>query len=158
MNYIQVFNRGEPAAASYADDLVHLPRWGEPEWRKLFARTQEQLARASEFVIQRGAEDRALCFVAAGALEVGTSYVDGMSMSPLAKIAAGSVVGEQSFFDGMPRSANVWVMSDATLLKLPFDQYQAFAREEPLLTMELLFALGRVLSVRLRNTTVRIRR
>ena len=158
MDYIPVFMRGEAPATSYNDDLVHLPRWGEAEWRKLFAHTQPQQARASEFVIQRGAEDRSLCFVAAGALEVGTTYVDGMSLSTLAKIVAGSVVGEQSFFDGMPRSANVWVMNDATLLKLPFDQYEAFAREEPELTMDLVFALGRVLSVRLRNTTMRIRR
>ncbi|HTP94422.1 MAG TPA: cyclic nucleotide-binding domain-containing protein [Burkholderiales bacterium] len=158
MEYIAVFLRGEAEAATYSDDLLHLPRWGEHEWRSLFARTGEQQARASEIVIQLGADDRTLYFVVSGALEVGSSYVDGMSMSPLAKIVAGSVVGEQSFFDGMPRSASVWAVNDCTLLKLPFREFEAFAREYPVPAQELAFALGRVLSVRLRNTTMRIRR
>ena len=71
---------------------------------------------------------------------------------------AGSVIGEQSFFDGQPRSANVWAVTDGELLCLTGDQFRVLSDSEPVLARDLLFALGRVLSLRLRNTTVRIRR
>jgi CRP-like cAMP-binding protein len=158
MDYIASFMRHEQVSGKYNDDLVHLPRWTEQEWLRLFARGQFHSVRASEIVIQRDAIDRALHFIAAGTLEVGVTYVDGMSFSPLAKISAGSVIGEQSFFDGLPRSASVWAVVDCELLTLPYAEYEAFAQDDALLAKELLFALGRVLSMRLRNTTVRIRR
>jgi CRP/FNR family cyclic AMP-dependent transcriptional regulator len=99
-----------------------------------------------------------LYFVATGWLEIGITEVDGVSISPLARIGAGSVIGEQSFFDGQPRSANVWAVSPGELLRLGFKEFEKFSREEPVLSRDLLFALGRVLSTRLRNTTFRVRR
>jgi CRP-like cAMP-binding protein len=84
--------------------------------------------------------------------------VDGVSLAPLAKITAGSIIGEQSFFDSQPRSANVWGVSDGELLRLDFDDFDRFAREELVLGRDLVFAAARVLSSRLRNTTVRVRR
>ena len=96
--------------------------------------------------------------MASGVFEVGITYVDGMSLSPLAKIQRGSVIGEQSFFDAQPRSANVWAVTDGELLRLPHAAYEAFAGEHPGLARDFVFAVGRVLSMRLRNTTVRIRR
>jgi CRP-like cAMP-binding protein len=114
--------------------------------------------RASEVVIQRGVEDRALYFIADGVLEVGVTTFDGVSVSSLARIATGSVIGEQSFFDGEPRSANVWGLTDGTLLRWEFDQYVRFGAEEPGLARDVLFAIARVLSTRLRLTTIRVRR
>ena len=122
------------------------------------SRTQPRPFRTSEVVIQRGATDRALHFVVAGVLEVGVTQVDGISIAPLAKITAGSTVGEQSFFDGQPRSTNVYAISDGETLRLEYDEFMRFSREEPALTRDLLFAMGRVLSSRLRNTTFRVRR
>ena len=81
-----------------------------------------------------------------------------MTIAPLERIGAGSVIGEQSFFDGLPRSAHVWAVTDGELLTLEFDDYKRFGQEEPTLARDLLFALARVLSVRLRNTTFRVRR
>ena len=132
--------------------------WREGQWQTLFAATTPRSFRASEVIIQRGVADRALYFVAACSLEVGVTYVDGVSISPIAKIGAGSVIGEQSVFDAQPRSANVWAVTDGELLCLTNDQFRNLSDREPVLARDLLFALGRVLSLRLRNTTVRIRR
>lgn len=137
---------------------MRLSQWDEPEWARLFSYTAERPFRASEVVIHRGTADRALYFVTAGALEVGVTQVDGVTISPLARIGAGSVIGEQSFFDGQPRSANVWAVSDGELLSLPLEDFARFSEAEPALARDLLFALGCVLSARLRNTTVRVRR
>ena len=118
-------NRAEHIAALRAtgdvpagDDRLLLVDWSDADWSKLLERTQSRLFHASEVVIQRGALDRALYFVVAGLLEVGITQVDGVSILPIARIAAGSVVGEESFFDGQPRSTNVWGVSDGELLRL----------------------------------------
>jgi len=154
---IAVFRRSGAGSAP-ADDALLLADWGDDEWDKLLARTRAYPVRASEVVIQRGATDRTLLFVVAGLFEVGISHVDGVSISPLARIGSGSVIGEQSFFDALPRSANVWAVSEGELLSLELDDFNRFALEEPALARDFLFALARVLSVRLRNTTYRVRR
>ena len=155
--YIEVFRHSASDKGNTGDHLL-LAQWGEPEWKKLLASTTLRPYKASEVVIQRGVADRSLYFVAAGALEVGVTYVDGVSISPLAKIGAGSVIGEQSFFDGEPRSANVWAVTEGELLCLTRERFEQLARAEPGLTRDLLFALGRILSLRLRNTSMRVRR
>ena len=139
-------------------DRLMLAEWSDADWNKLLDRTRSRPFRTSEVVIQRGATDRALHFVAKGVLEVGITQVDGVSIAPLAKIGPGSVVGEQSFFDGQPRSTNVWAESDGELLRLEYDEFLRFSEEEVRLARDLLFALARVLSSRLRNTTFRVRR
>lgn len=156
-DHIALFRRLESIAPP-AEDVLLLPGWSDADWEKLLSRTRTVPVRASEVVIQRDAVDRTIYFVAAGFFEVGITRVDGMSMSPLARIGAGSVIGEQSFFDGMPRSANVWAVAEGELLALDFEDFNRFGREEPALARDLLFALARVLSVRLRNTTFRVRR
>jgi CRP-like cAMP-binding protein len=157
MDYIAVFQRQAGDVDDTADSL-RLPEWGEAEWRKLLAVTTPRSFKASEVVIQRGVADRALYFVADGSLEVGVTYVDGVSISPLARISAGSVIGEQSFFDGQPRSANVWAVTGGELLCLTQEKFRELAEAEPRLVRDLLFALGRILSLRLRHTAGRVRR
>jgi CRP/FNR family cyclic AMP-dependent transcriptional regulator len=158
-------NRSEHIAALRAackalagSDRLRLAEWSDADWNKLLDRTKSRPFRESEVVIQRGAVDRAMHFVVAGTLEVGVTQVDGVSIAPLAKITAGGVVGEQSFFDGQPRSTNVYAISDGELLRLEYDEFVRFSEEEATLARDLLFALARVLSSRLRNTTFRVRR
>ena len=155
-DHIAVFRRG--GAEPVADDVLLLPGWGEGDWDKVLTCTRPVPVRASDVVIQRGATDRTLYFVASGFFEVGITQVDGVSISPLARIGVGSALGEQSFFDGLPRSANVWAVDDGELLALDFEDFNRFSRNEPALARDLLFALARILSVRLRNTTFRVRR
>ncbi len=156
-DHIAVF-RHAPGGTPAAGDRLLLPEWSDADWNRLLDRTRPQPFRTSEVVLQRGATDRAFFFIAAGSLEVGITQVDGVSIAPLAKLNAGSVVGEQSFFDGQPRSANVWAVTDGELLRLEFDDFTRFGNEEPALARDLLFALARVLSARLRSTTFRVRR
>ena len=146
------------SAAPAGSDRLLLAEWSDVDWYKLLDRTRSRPFRASEVVIQRDATDRMLHFVVAGSLEVGITQVDGVSISPLAKVATGSVIGEQSFFDGQPRSANVWGVTDGETLQLEFSEFTRFGQAEPALARDLVFALARILSSRLRNTTFRVRR
>lgn len=155
-DWVAVFSRAEPDR--HAPDALALPHWQQEQWRKLLIHTEPRPFRASEVVIQRGAADRTLYLVAAGLLEVGVTHVDGVSMTSLARISSGSILGEQSFFDSQPRSANVWAVADGTLLLLPYDGFMQFGEAEPALARDFLFAMARVLSIRLRNTSFRLRR
>lgn len=146
----------EPGA-TVGDRLV-LPGWSESDWRRLLDGTIVQPFKSSEVVIQRDAVDRALFFVASGTLEVGVTLIDGMSVASLAHIGPFSVIGEQSFFDGAPRSANVWGVTEGVLLRWELEAFRRFGETEPALARDLLFALGRVLSSRLRMTSIRVRR
>lgn len=154
IDYVAVFKRGPPTTAGSDSDALLL-NWSEEDWKKLLAHTVSQRFRASEVVIQRDAMERALYFVAAGSLEVGVYRVDSEGVAPIARIGVGSVIGEQAFFDGQPRSTNVWAVSDGELLRLTFEVFNEFSQAEPALARDLLFALGRVLSMRLRHTTFR---
>lgn len=155
-DYIEAFMRHADAAGAL--DRLMLPHWDEAAWSKLLSSTTVKAFRTSEVLIQRGVEDRALYLVADGVLEVGVTTFDGVSVSSLARIGTASVIGEQSFFDGQSRSANVWAVTDGTLLRWEFDQYMRFGAEEPALARDFLFAVARLLSTRLRLTTIRIRR
>lgn len=149
LEYLTVFS-GKRAASRDGDaDLLRLT-WSEDDWKELLVRTEPSRFRAGDIVIQRGASDRALCLVAAGALEVGLYRSESV---PIARIGEGSVVGEQAFFDGQPRSMNVWAVSDGALLRLMPEAFESFGQQEPALARDLLFALGRILSLRLRHTT-----
>lgn len=132
-------------------DAPHLPGWSVENWRSLFARTQPVSLASGEVLIRRGDLDRALYFVIAGALEVTARAGRGDALGKLFREQPGSVLGEVSLFDGRPRTANVWATEPSTLLRLDLEALHAFTTEHPALGRDLLFALGRVLALRLRR-------
>ncbi len=156
MDHAHMFMRAAREASAASSDVLVLPQWTEANWVELLGRAQLRRVNASEIVIARGSQERALYFTAIGDYEVGGAYMGGASLTWLARIPAGSVFGEQSFFDGLPRSANVWAHAQGELLVLPFESYQRFAEDTPDLARDFIFALARILSLRLRNTTVRV--
>jgi CRP-like cAMP-binding protein len=148
----------EGRQAAPGSDTLMLPDWRIDDWRKLLAGTTVRPFRTSDVVIQRGAQERVLYFIASGMLEVGVTTFDGVSVCQLARIGPVSIIGEQSFFDNQPRSANVWALTDGTLLRWEYEQFKRFGTQEPHLARDVIFAVGRVLSTRLRMTTIRVRR
>ena len=125
-NYAAAFVRRNTTANH---EVLCMPEWTIEDWRKLLATTTVRPFKSSDVLIQRGVTDRALYFVAAGTLEVGVTHFDGVTISPLARIEAGSVIGEQSFFDGQPRSANVWAVTDGVLLRWEYESYKRFGAQ-----------------------------
>lgn len=138
-------------AASQLEELVFLPDWSDDDWDKLLAYTETRRFTASEVLISIGEPDRSLFLVAEGSLEVLIPGARGR-MRRIATIDAGSVVGEQAFLDANPRSATVVATTDGELLRLSIEAFEVFAAQEPELARAILFDLGRILSVRLRQT------
>jgi CRP/FNR family cyclic AMP-dependent transcriptional regulator len=139
------------------DDTLYLPDWTIDDWRRLFAHARPVSVAAGDVLIRHGERDRALYFVTQGALEV-TSAGRHDSLGTLSREHPGSVIGEISLFDGLPRTASVWAVKPTELLRLDLDGLNAFAREQPGRAHELLFGLGRVLALRIRRGEARAQR
>lgn len=136
-------------------DRLSLPDWGDGDWERLLDAAGLRSVAAGEAVILRGTPDRALCIVLDGEVEVMAHARDGLSFGRLARFGPGSVVGEQAFFDGGPRSAGAWAVRDCTVATLTPEQFSSFADANSGLGRDLLFALGRILAIRLRRTTAK---
>src|SRR5215471_3894314 len=134
------------------DELLVVPQWDAGAWCDLFAYTQPTLVKEGSVLIQRGMTERSLFFVTSGALEVSASINDS-SLGTIVRILPGTVVGEIAFFDERPRSAKVWAIEDSALLRLDLGDFQHYAAAHPVRTNELLFALGRLMALRLRRVT-----
>ena len=52
-------------------------------------------------------------------------------MGRVALVGAGSVLGELAFFDGGPRSAGAWAVSDCEVAAMTPDQFTAFEQSSP---------------------------
>ena len=143
-----------PRTASIVWDLDY--NWGDDEWKQLFRFTRTRKVSAGEALIRRGEPDRTLYFVLHGELEVIAHSGDGLSLGHVAMVSAGSVLGEQAFFDAKPRSAGAWAVDDCEVAAMSPDQYAAFEASSPTHARDLLFALGRILAMRLRRTTAKV--
>jgi CRP-like cAMP-binding protein len=147
--------RASGAAAGPAEGLL-LPNWRDEDWKQLFRFTIARRVATGDALIRRGEPDRTLYFVLRGELEVIARSGDELSMGRVAVVRAGSVLGEQAFFDAGPRSAGAWAVDDCEVAAMAPDQYAAFEESSPALARDLLFALGRVLAIRLRRTTAKV--
>ena len=138
-----------------AGDTLHLPRWTVDDWRALFSHTQTVQVASGDTLIRLGEQERALYFVVDGALEVSQSTGRSDTLGALFRELPGSVFGEVALFDGLPRSASVWAIKPTSLLRLSYDDLVAFTAQHMALANELLFALGRVLAMRVCLTKAR---
>lgn len=140
--------------AGSAKDALFIARWGTREWATLFSYGTVVKLPAGSTLIQQQEPHRALYFLISGRLEAAASYGE-QTLAPLRVVDPGSVVGEVAFFDAAPRSARVWAVEDCEMLQLNIDEYSRFAADNLALANELLFGLGRLVAVRLRQLTVR---
>jgi CRP-like cAMP-binding protein len=157
MDFTSLFDYSGTARAPQSEELVFLAHATPDDWAKLIDHTEARRFGAGDIVVREGSSAQELYIVTRGNLEV---LVDGDKAGELRKIAAiepGSVFGEQSFVDGKPRSANVRAVSDGEIRRLTLAAFEVLAAKEPALARMVLFDLARILSLRLRQTTGRVR-
>jgi CRP-like cAMP-binding protein len=152
VDFQSFFDYPGETGADDARQLVFLPNLSPEGWGKLLARTGAQRFRAGDVVVRAGETHPALYIVATGSLEVVGDARRGRERR-VAVIEQGSVFGEQSFFDGLPRSATVRALTDGELRSLTRDAFEVLAAREPDLARMILLDLGRILSLRLRATS-----
>ncbi len=153
MDFSSFFDYPESEANTTRDEYVFLPTWRDQEWAKLLEHTETRVFNAGDIVLRAGDNERALYLVAFGSFEVLLSRGQPERLIRFALIETGSVLGEQSFLDGNPRSATIRAVTEGQMFHLGLDAFEIFAAKEPRLARDLLFDLGRILSLRLRQTT-----
>ena len=153
MSFTSFFNYPNLSTGERKEDVVFLPDRSDEDWAKLLEHIETRRFRAGEVVIRAGEADRALYLVADGSLEVLIPYGRGSNLRRLVAVEAGSVIGEQAFLDGKPLSATVRALTDGELLRLSFESFETLAARAPELALTIALDLGRILSLRLRQTS-----
>ena len=139
------------AESSDSQELVFLSNWGNTQWQKLLKFTEIRHFKKGEVVIRHGDNDRALYIIVEGRLEVLVPSGDRKTLRGTQIREAGTVIGEQAFLDGKPRSATLRARSDGEMLSISQDGFQTFTAYEPALARDVLLDLARTLSVKLRQ-------
>jgi CRP/FNR family transcriptional regulator, cyclic AMP receptor protein len=143
----------EAASTTQEAPEVFLPEASDSDWSVLLKHCRRRRFDTGETVISAGATSRSLYLVEEGTLEVLPQGPERALGGPrrVIKVAAGSVLGEMSFFDNGPRSALVRATTPVDAAELRLDDFGALAEEDPRLGLQILFDLGRILAQRLRR-------
>jgi CRP/FNR family transcriptional regulator, cyclic AMP receptor protein len=114
---------------------------------ELFGSAKQVRLAAGDILFRAGAVDDGCYRVEDGLLKV--TMVSGSGAERiLAFLGRGAIVGELSIIDGLPRSATVVAVRDATVSNLSRADFEAFAEKHP----EVYKSLVRLLAQRLRET------
>lgn len=127
------------------------------EWTRFLSVAQRLAFAPGEIVLHEGESSRSFYVVAFGELEAFCRDDDGAERF-IQRIEPMSIFGEQAFFDGLPRSATVRGVTAGELFGISPDAFDVIAAKYPDLARLALFDLGRLLSLRLRDSTSRLGR
>jgi len=107
---------------------------------------------SGDIIIEKGQNDCFFGIIVSGRVNVLHPNEKNIN-ERLFQLLPGMVVGEQSFFDGYPRSTTIQADSDGELLLLRKHDYDKLALSFPNVALNLVFQLAKMLSIRLRETT-----
>jgi CRP/FNR family transcriptional regulator, cyclic AMP receptor protein len=140
-----------PDQEAPSQEIVFLPSWTERDWQALVQSAEVRRFRKGETLAKMGEADRSLMIVTSGSLEVLIPQGRRGKMASVATLGSGSVAGEQSFLDGLPRSADLVALEDGEALVLRPEAFEIFAARHPDLALSFLRDLARMLSTKLRR-------
>jgi CRP/FNR family cyclic AMP-dependent transcriptional regulator len=127
------------AAATVDDPLLQLT---PAQWDRLTPYLQPIALAAGQLLFKQGAADRTLYFVESGSVSVHCE-------ERLARVGAGSAVGEGSFFSRELRSATVLAAAPARLWCLSPVRFDELTEQRPDLALAVAMAAGAVVAKRL---------
>lgn len=131
------------AQVAPGDAFTFLAGRAEKDWERIRRHADIRRFRAGELLVRAGDRDRAVYIVLRGRLEA--------LLHPPVAIGAGSVFGELSFLDGLPRSADVRALDDGDALRLSYEEYEILAARHAELGRAIVLDLGRIVAARLRR-------
>ena len=155
MDFTSFFNYENPEGEPEAASPVFLAQLSESGWSKLLSYAQHRRFAEGETVLQAGEQSRDFYIVAKGRLEAVAQTGEGKEIL-LSPIEEHSIIGEQSFFDGLPRSATVRAQTDGELFRIDAAALEVMSARDPALAREVVADLARILSLRLREMTQRL--
>lgn len=150
MDFSEFFNYTDAPGKRPDSDFIFLADLPADDWERILAVTQCHHFAAGDIVVRQGEMSRALYIVASGELEISLMDEAG-ECRQVSTIGPLSVFGEQAFLDSGSRSATVCARSAAQLHLLTPEAFDTLAARHPDLARQLLFELGRIVSLRLRE-------
>lgn len=151
MSFRSFFDYPTQSNTENTEDLIFLPGWDETRWSKLFSYTATIRFRPGDHLIEIGETDSAIYMIMEGEVEILIPSKGNQQLRRTQIRESGSVIGEQAFIDGKPRSATVRAISNGSAVRLNRNAFEVFAAREPDLARDMLFDLARLLSVKLRQ-------
>ncbi len=106
---------------------------------------------AESSILAEGTSVSALYVIQTGKVRI-SKVVPGVGEEALAILEAGDVFGEIGFFDGGPASAHALAHSDCEIFSIPHAEMRELIAARPDLAGRFLWAFGRTLARRLRET------
>jgi CRP-like cAMP-binding protein len=119
------------------------------QWCRLAVGMERRVLSSGDLLIRRGERGSHAYLIEEGHLQV---FVSGgpPGSHRIARLRAGSIVGEPALFTDAPRLASVEAMTPCIVWALAADRLDALARDEPSLALLVLRAAAVVMSVRMR--------
>ncbi len=111
--------------------------------------------RPGDIVFREGETGDYVCFVVDGQLEVIKMTENGKEVA-LCKLRRNSSIGEMSVIDEFLRSATVRALTRSTLVTLTRKSFNRILGEHPLIGIQILKGISRLLSLNLRKTSSRL--
>jgi CRP-like cAMP-binding protein len=134
-------------------DAFH-PQLTAKQWELFATYLQPFAVKQGQVLIEQNASDRTVYFVETGALTV--HYEDDKGRLRLATVEAGSAVGEGAFFTRQPRNATVQAAGACKIWSLSPIRFTELTNRQPQMAVEVVLALGSLVSRRLSNRPKRI--
>ncbi len=108
-------------------------------------------------IFSEGATEDSMAIILEGSIEI-TKRDTSPANKPkcLVRIGAGRAFGEMALIEGPPRSATARALEDVTLLVLTREMFDHLCRKDKALALKVTLNLARLISFRLRNTSVKL--
>ena len=107
--------------------------------------------RAGNVILTEGASGGHLHVIHQGSVRL-SKHVPGAGEEALTILGPGEIFGETEFFDGLAPSAHVIAHTDCDVLAIPHDEVRTLMLSRPALTGKILWALGRTVARRVRES------
>ncbi|MCH8530131.1 MAG: cyclic nucleotide-binding domain-containing protein [Saccharospirillum sp.] len=140
-------------------ELIDKTNWanefGWEEIRKLGAYFTTYQVSKGTVIFYEGARADYMGLIISGKIRISKTSPD-RSVRPLVVLTESQTFGEQSLIDGEPRSGLAEAIADTTFVITSRRQLFRMAEEEPELAFKVLWKISRMISQRLRHTSLKL--
>ncbi|MFH1823706.1 MAG: cyclic nucleotide-binding domain-containing protein [Candidatus Firestonebacteria bacterium] len=143
-----------PTIVSALEEHPNFIQFTEDELRVFSKYCSEKKIRKDEILFNEGDAAESMFIVKKGTIKV--LKMGYLGEIVIVQINPGEFVGEMAVIDGSPRSATVKAVVDSELLELASEKFNLLKKENPQIAMKIMDLLLRILSIRLRTTTLKM--
>lgn len=126
------------------DEIEILSRW-----------TKAYAANTGCVVLNEGDKSNCLCIIIKGVINIFKGLPNDEQLK-IAEVTAGESIGEMGIIDGEPFSASAIASEDAIVLLITREDFEDIVNQHRELGNKLLWKLAKILTARLRHTTIRL--